>query len=76
MILLIGDSISEGYGVDDTSTFAYKMELINQNLEIINASVGGYNTFQEQIVFLNMLRNLTLKLFCYIFSLMIFIILN
>jgi len=51
-ILLLGDSITFGFGVDLKQTFSkilqsrFKNEK-QQNVEVINAGVGNYNTAQE-----------------------------
>ena len=51
-LLLLGDSITFGWGVTEEHTFSRKLEAIlrmklNRNVTTINSGVGGYNTFQE-----------------------------
>lgn len=52
-VLLLGDSIAQGFGVREEDTFASVLErLLNRGTrgaehEVINAGVGGYNTTQE-----------------------------
>lgn len=47
-VLLIGDSVVEGHGVNDAETFSSIMENIDDDIQVLNAAVGGYNTFQEK----------------------------
>lgn len=42
--LYIGDSVTEGVGVNDTSTFAYCISATNTNYDIRNISLIGYST--------------------------------
>lgn len=42
--LYIGDSVTEGVGVDDSSTFAYKMSAIDTAYDVRNISLIGYST--------------------------------
>lgn len=42
--LYIGDSVTEGVGVDDSSTFAYRVSVINANYDTRNISLIGYST--------------------------------
>ena len=42
--LYIGDSVTEGVGVDDTSTFANRMSIINTSNDVRNFSLIGYST--------------------------------
>jgi hypothetical protein len=51
-ILLLGDSVTFGWGVSDGEPFADQMEPLlksttGRNWEVINAGVNGYNTQQE-----------------------------
>ncbi|MBL7056148.1 SGNH/GDSL hydrolase family protein [Candidatus Woesearchaeota archaeon] len=53
-ILVIGDSITFGFGVDQNKTYPKILEsLLNQNkinnkdIEVINLGIGNYNTLQE-----------------------------
>jgi len=57
-LLLLGDSVTFGWGVNQKEIFPEVLErLLNQNstteIEVINAGVGGYNTYQETQYFLN-----------------------
>lgn len=56
-LLLLGDSVTFGWGVDQEEIFPEVLEkLLNYNsptkTEVINAGVGGYNTYQEVQYFL------------------------
>ncbi len=51
-LLLLGDSITFGWGVADEHTYARKLEAIlrmklNRHVTTINSGVGSYNTWQE-----------------------------
>ena len=53
-ILLLGDSFTFGYGVEDDSTYGRQLErlFVDQpaecgRIEVLNAGVNGYNTSQE-----------------------------
>jgi predicted transcriptional regulator len=55
-ILLLGDSVTFGWGVSDGEPFADQMEPLlksstKRNWEVINAGVNGYNTEQEDTYF-------------------------
>ena len=46
-ILVIGDSVTFGVGVDDTNTVVSKLQQIFGNsIQFINAGVGAYNGLQ------------------------------
>jgi hypothetical protein len=52
-VLLLGDSVTFGWGVSDGETFSDRMEpqlrsLTGIRWEVINAGVNGYNTQQEE----------------------------
>jgi hypothetical protein len=49
-VVVVGDSISFGEGVDDWRTFSALLEARDPSLEIVNLSVGGYGTDQELIM--------------------------
>ncbi len=56
-MLLLGDSITFGWGVDQSEIFPEKLEEVlsanNDNkIEVINSGVAGYNTYQEAQYFL------------------------
>lgn len=42
--LYIGDSVTEGVGVDDTSTFAYRISAIDTSNDVRNISLIGYSS--------------------------------
>ncbi|MCX6709358.1 MAG: SGNH/GDSL hydrolase family protein, partial [Candidatus Woesearchaeota archaeon] len=53
-IIVLGDSFTEGFGVNDNETFSYCLEQMLNSLnisgkrfEVLNLGVGGYNTLQE-----------------------------
>lgn len=51
-ILLLGDSVVFGWGVEQDKTFSYQLQdILEKNLEVtvrvINSGVGSYNTTQE-----------------------------
>jgi hypothetical protein len=54
-ILMLGDSVVEGYGVAQQDTFSKQLEtsLLNegQGVEVINAGVRGYDTAQQILFF-------------------------
>lgn len=50
-ILIIGDSVPFGVGVDDESTAASHLQkLVGEEFKIVNAGVGGYNGIQAFLV--------------------------
>jgi len=55
-ILMLGDSITEGWGVPVDKTFAKRIEQLSATrgkpMEVINAGVGNYNTIMEVEYFL------------------------
>jgi lysophospholipase L1-like esterase len=57
-ILMLGDSVTFGWGVEAVDTVAKKLEeklnagAENAGVEVINAGVGNYNTIQEVTYFL------------------------
>lgn len=46
-IVMLGDSITFGYGVRDGETFSAVMEALDPRLEVVNLGVQGYGTDQE-----------------------------
>ena len=53
-IVVLGDSFTEGPGVNDNETFSYYLEqmlnalnISGKKFEVLNLGVGGYNTLQE-----------------------------
>jgi lysophospholipase L1-like esterase len=46
-IVLLGDSVGFGWGVDDHQTFGALLEELLPGVEVINLSVSGYGTDQE-----------------------------
>lgn len=56
-LLLLGDSVTFGWGVNQEEIFPEVLEkMLNQNslnkIEVINSGVGGYNIYQESQYFL------------------------
>ncbi len=49
-VVLVGDSIGYGAGVEDAETFSALLESRGPRLEVVNLSVGGYGTDQELIL--------------------------
>lgn len=52
-VLMLGDSITFGYGVADEQTFSYLLDEKSEKIEVINAGVQGYGTDQELIYLKN-----------------------
>lgn len=52
--LFIGDSVTEGVGVDDSSTFAYKVSEAVDSLNVLNYSLIGYSDAD----YLNVLKSI------------------
>lgn len=48
-IVMVGDSIAYGAGVDDAQTFSALVESHTPGVEVVNLAVGGYGTDQELI---------------------------
>jgi lysophospholipase L1-like esterase len=46
-IVMLGDSITFGYGVRDGETFSAVLEALDPQLEVVNLGVQGYGTDQE-----------------------------
>lgn len=46
-IVMLGDSITFGYGVRDPETFSVVIETMEPGLEVVNLGVQGYGTDQE-----------------------------
>lgn len=46
-IVMLGDSITFGYGVRDDETFSAVLEAMDPRLEVVNLGVQGYGTDQE-----------------------------
>ncbi|MBF0446326.1 MAG: hypothetical protein HQL68_12130 [Magnetococcales bacterium] len=46
-IVLLGDSVGFGWGVDDQQTYGARLETILPEVEVINLAVSGYGTDQE-----------------------------
>ncbi|MBT3407365.1 SGNH/GDSL hydrolase family protein [archaeon] len=47
-VILLGDSITLGWGVQNNETFSKVLEnYLGENYEVINAGVGNYNTYCE-----------------------------
>lgn len=57
-ILVLGDSVTFGWGTEKQSTFCAQVQkilngTIGRSVRVINAGVGGYNTVQEFVFFRN-----------------------
>ena len=50
-VLVVGDSLVWGFGVEQEEIFTSKMAARCQNLEVINFGVSGYSTDQELLLF-------------------------
>jgi hypothetical protein len=48
-VVMVGDSIAYGAGVDDDQTFGARIESRNPAIDVVNLAVGGYGTDQELI---------------------------
>lgn len=53
-VLLLGDSVTFGWGVSHEDTYDEQLEILlneysNFKVEVINAGVGSYNTYQEMV---------------------------
>jgi hypothetical protein len=48
-VVMVGDSIGYGAGVEDGETFSALLDSAERQLEVVNLSVGGYGTDQELI---------------------------
>ncbi|MBF0380147.1 MAG: hypothetical protein HQL69_03960 [Magnetococcales bacterium] len=46
-IVLLGDSVGFGWGVDDDQTYGAKLETLMPGIEVINLAVSGYGTDQQ-----------------------------
>lgn len=46
-VVMLGDSITFGYGVRDGETFSSVLEALDPRLEVVNLGVQGYGTDQE-----------------------------
>jgi len=49
--LLIGDSVTMGLGVESDSTFAYGLQVLNKNVNILNSGYFGYSIKDYKNVF-------------------------
>ena len=49
-VVVLGDSISFGYGVSDEQTFPHLLSVRNEGLEVANLGVEGYGPGQELLV--------------------------
>jgi hypothetical protein len=48
-ILILGDSFTEGVHVKEAELFSSRLEKIDNEVEAVNAGVGGYGTVQEYL---------------------------
>jgi hypothetical protein len=49
-VVMVGDSIGYGAGVEDGETFSALLDSADRKLEVVNLSVGGYGTDQELLM--------------------------
>jgi hypothetical protein len=49
-VLVLGDSMTYGIGVDDDETFSARLGALDPRLEVVNAGVNGYGTHQELLL--------------------------
>jgi lysophospholipase L1-like esterase len=49
-VLMLGDSVVFGYGVDDAATFSARLQATHPELDIVNMGVAGYGTDQELLL--------------------------
>jgi hypothetical protein len=49
-VVLLGDSIAFGYGVSDEETFAHRLEVEDNGLDVLNLGVEGYGPGQELLL--------------------------
>ena len=52
-IIILGDSFTWGYGVDNNQTYAKLLETYDKKIETINLGVPGYGTDQEYFTLMN-----------------------
>lgn len=52
-ILVLGDSFTWGYGVNDNETYPKLLEIYNSRIKTINMGVAGYGTDQEYLTMIN-----------------------
>lgn len=55
-ILLLGGSITQGHGVDDTETFAFKLQNELKKVNLYNFGIGGYGSYQSYLLLENLLE--------------------
>ncbi|MCM0021527.1 MAG: hypothetical protein NBV67_16165, partial [Tagaea sp.] len=47
---IVGDSITQGYGVVDSDTYVWRLAELRPDLAFTNLGVGGYGTYQSLLV--------------------------
>ena len=52
-VLILGDSFTEGVQVSQEDLFSARLERMNQQIEVLNAGVGGYGTVQEYLYYVS-----------------------
>jgi hypothetical protein len=45
-VVCLGDSMTMGYGVDDTDTYSARLQDANSQLQVVNMGMGGYSVCQ------------------------------
>lgn len=62
-ILVVGDSITAGFGVEQNETFTYLLERMlnngSRNFEVWNAGVEGYSQDTEYVYLVNNIKNIS-----------------
>ncbi len=58
-IVVVGDSMTHGWGVDNNQTYSKVLESYNKKIETINMGVGAYGTDQEYLTVIN--KGLSMK---------------
>ena len=67
-LLLLGGSFTQGQGVSDKDTFAYKLQNKLKTYEVLNYGVGGYGTYQSYLLLENLIsKENNYKLIIYFF---------
>ena len=56
VILVLGCSYTQGYGVGDADTFAWKLQQRFPRYDVRNFGTGGYGTYQSLLRFRRMVR--------------------
>ena len=49
-LVLVGDSLTQGWAISDDETFAWKLQKMYPFLEVLNYGTAGYSTYQSLLV--------------------------